>query len=75
MLVKEKNIKSVRVKEIAWGSIFKHENNFYIKTEYLFGELEEQESVCNAVNLQTGLGEKINDELTVKEYKKAKLVI
>lgn len=50
------------IKDIVWGQAFIFEDRIYIKTEYLFSELEEQESVCNAIDIETGYGININNE-------------
>lgn len=61
MIIKDKRIET-RIKDITWGTVFEKDGKVYIKTEYLYAELEEEESVTNAVDLNNGIAECFGDE-------------
>ncbi len=65
--------KKVRIQDINWGDVFEYENKIYVKTEYLFAELENENSVVNAIDLETGIGENIKKEIVITYLNKAEI--
>lgn len=58
----------IRFSDLSVGDLFDYGANLYIKTGKLYEEYEDEDSVGNAINLETGFLYYIEDTESVAKY-------
>ena len=69
-----KNKKMV-MKDVEWGCVFKYVNTYYMKTEYMYSKLRDEQSLVNCIDLISGQGVYITNDEYVEVVNKAKLKV